>query len=438
MPRQTWRMWALALAGAALTAGAAACGGSAAPAQSGPVTLTFWTWVPHLGKEVALFEKTHPGIKVNVVNAGQGAVEYQKLQTAIKAGKGAPDAAQIEYQMLPTFEVTHGLANLAKYGAGKLQSAFVPSAWDQVVSQGGIWGIPQDTGPMGVLYRKDVFQRYKLSVPTTWAQFATDAAKLHQANPSITMTDLAPNDPGQLNGLFWQAGSRPFRMQGGTSMSVSVNDPGATRAAAYWQKLDQQGQISTDPDFTPQWYSSMAKGRYATWITAAWGPLFLSGSAKSSAGEWRAAPLPQWTAGQDVSADWGGSTTAVTSQSKHPQQAAEFAMWLNSNPQSVRMLAAPPLFLFPSLKSALGTASFHNAALSFYGGQHVNALFSQIAQTVPAGFEWSPFQAYVYSQYTSTIGKAMTGKGSWVAALAAAQRSITGYAKSQGLTVTGG
>jgi multiple sugar transport system substrate-binding protein len=431
-------MWALALAGAALTAGAAACGGSAAPAHSGPVTVTFWTWVPHLGKEVALFEKTHPGIKVNVVDPGQGAVAYQKLQTAIKAGKGAPDAAQIEYQMLPTFEVTHGLVNLAKYGAGKLRSAFVPSAWDQVVSQGGIWGIPQDTGPMGVLYRKDIFQRYKLSVPTTWAQFAADAAKLHRANPGITMTDLAPNDPGQLNGLFWQAGSRPFRMQGGTSIAVSVNDPGATRAAAYWQKLDQQGQISTDPDFTPQWYSSMAKGRYATWITAAWGPLFLSGAAKSSAGEWRAAPLPQWTAGQDVSADWGGSTTAVTTQSKHPQQAAEFAMWLNSNPQAVRMLAAPPLFLFPSLKSALGTASFHNSAPSFYGGQHVNALFSQIAQTVPAGFEWSPFQAYVYSQYTSTIGKAMTGKGSWVGALAAAQQSITGYAKSQGLTVTGG
>lgn len=438
MSRQSWRTRAVALAGAALTAGAAACGASAPAAHSGPVTLTFWTWVPHLGSEVALFEKTHPGIKLNVINAGQGAVEYQKLQTAVKAGKGAPDDVQIEYQMLPTFEVTHGLVNLAKYGAGRLQGSFVASAWDQVASQGGIWGIPQDTGPMGVLYRKDIFQQYKLAVPTTWAQFAADAARLHRANPSISMTNLAPNDPGQVNGLLWQAGSRPFRMNGGTKISVSVNDPGATQAAAYWQKLDQQGLISTDPDFTPQWYSSMAKGRYATWITAAWGPLFLSGTAKNSAGEWRAAPLPQWAAGQDVSADWGGSTTAVTTQSQHPRQAAEFAMWLNSNPQSVSMLASPPLFLFPSLKAALGSASFTNAAPAFYGGQHVNALFSRIAQTVPAGFEWSPFQAYVYSEYTSTLGKAMTGKGSWVAALASAQSNITGYARSQGLTVTGG
>src|SRR5579884_4513851 len=84
----------------------AACGGSSgAPASSsGPLTLTFWSWVPNLQQAVNLFEKSHPNIKVKLVNAGQGTPEYTKLRTALKAGSGAPDVVQIEFQYLPTFE----------------------------------------------------------------------------------------------------------------------------------------------------------------------------------------------------------------------------------------------------------------------------------------------------------------------------------------------
>jgi multiple sugar transport system substrate-binding protein len=63
----------------------AACGGSGgAPkaaatvkpsalksALSKPATLTFWTWVPNIASEVALFEQKYPNIKVNVVTRGR-------------------------------------------------------------------------------------------------------------------------------------------------------------------------------------------------------------------------------------------------------------------------------------------------------------------------------------------------------------------------------
>jgi hypothetical protein len=70
----------------------AACGGdSASPtpaattsmgqveidkALSTPTELTFWTWVPDIEQEVALFEKKYPAIDVKVVNAGQGVPQY--------------------------------------------------------------------------------------------------------------------------------------------------------------------------------------------------------------------------------------------------------------------------------------------------------------------------------------------------------------------------
>jgi multiple sugar transport system substrate-binding protein len=78
------------------------------PVESGPITLEVWSWVSGLDKAAKLFEQAYPDIKVHVNNVGGGPAEYQKLQTAIKAGSGGPDVAQIEYMFLPSFIVTDG------------------------------------------------------------------------------------------------------------------------------------------------------------------------------------------------------------------------------------------------------------------------------------------------------------------------------------------
>src|SRR6202166_2540617 len=85
--------------------------------EDGQYTLEFWSWVGGLDNTVKDFEKAYPNIKVHVNNVGGGPAEYQKLQTALKAGSGAPDVAQIEYDFLPSFIVTDGLADIAPYGA---------------------------------------------------------------------------------------------------------------------------------------------------------------------------------------------------------------------------------------------------------------------------------------------------------------------------------
>lgn len=78
-----------------------------------PTKLTFWTWVPDIDDEVALFEKAYPAIDVEVVNVGQGPDHYAAVRAAIEAGEGAPDVAQIEYQHISSFTVTNSLLDLA-------------------------------------------------------------------------------------------------------------------------------------------------------------------------------------------------------------------------------------------------------------------------------------------------------------------------------------
>jgi multiple sugar transport system substrate-binding protein len=402
-----------------------------------PTTLTFWTWVPNIQEEVALFEKKYPAIKVNVVNAGQGAAQYTKLRTALQAGSGAPDVCQIEYEYIPTFTLTDSLLDLRPYGASALQTKFVDWTWGQVAGPNGeVWAIPQDTGPMGMLYRQDIFDQHGIQVPKTWDDFATAARKLHAADPNVYMTNLASNDAGAWHGLLWQANAKPYVTAGKSTVSVSVDNAVSQKLGAFWGGLAKDGVISTDPDFADAWYTGFNKGKYATWLTAAWGPTFLSGSAASTAGKWRAAPLPQWDAANPASGNWGGSTSAVIKSTKNAVAAAMFAQFLNSDPDSARMFATKQLF-FPSTKALLTDTAIVGQAPSFYGGQKVNQVFADVSSTVNPSFQWPPFLDQVVTDWTETVGKSLADHGDTVAALGQWQSRITTYAKNQGFTVQG-
>ncbi|MDW8804705.1 extracellular solute-binding protein [Streptomyces scabiei] len=435
--------------GAALTA----CGGgdsggssdSAEPisqadidkAMKTPTELTFWTWVPNIAKEIALFEKKYPAVKIKVVNAGQGTPQYTKLRTALKAGSGAPDMVQIEYQAIPTFTITDSLLDLRPYGAAKLKDRFVDWTWGQVSgAKGEVWAVPQDTGPMGLLYRKDIFDKHGIDVPGTWDEFAEAARKLHKADPDVYLTNLAASQPAAWHGLLWQAGAKPYATSGKGDITISVDDAVSKKLGAYWGALAKEGVISTDPDFTDGWYAGLNKGKYATWITAAWGPAFLSGSAKATAGKWRAAPLPQWDAAKPSAGNWGGSTTAVIRSTKNPVAAAVFAQFLNSDPATAKMFATEQFF-FPATKALLADRDFVSDAPSFYGGQKVNQVFADVSATVDPSFQWPPFLDQAATDWTETVGKSLADRKDTVAALGQWQSRLTTYAKGQGFTVKG-
>jgi multiple sugar transport system substrate-binding protein len=446
------RRYLLIVAGAAsLNAALAACGrggsgGTAADAKpvsqadidkamSTPTELTFWTWVPDIEQEVAVFEKKYPSINVKVVNAGRGTDQYTKLRTALQASTGAPDVAQIEFQYIPTFTITDSLLDLRPYGASGLRDRFVEWTWAQVSGPNGeVWAIPQDTGPMGMLYRKDIFDQYGIEVPKTWEEFAAAARKLHAANPNIYLTDLSANEAGAWHGLLWQAGARPYGSSGKSTISIRVNDEASKKLAQYWGGLAKEGVIGAEPNFTDAWFTALNNGKYATWITAAWGAVFLAGSAKSTAGKWRVAPMPQWDPAAPSSGNWGGSTSAVIKTTKNPIAAAQFAQVLNSAPESAKLFATKQFF-FPATKAVLADPSYASDAPAFYGGQQVNQVFADISGTVNPSFQWPPFLDRVVTDWTETVGKSLADKGDTVTALDEWQARITTFAKNQGFTV---
>ncbi|TMD66655.1 MAG: sugar ABC transporter substrate-binding protein [Chloroflexi bacterium] len=418
-----------------LMAPLAACGGGSSSTtggtSSGPVTLTYWAWISSLPEQVALFNKTHPNIHVNLVNVGSSQVEYDKLFTAIKAAN-EPDLAEVEFQALPTFETTGGLLDLAPYGAASVKDQFVPYTWSQVLLGNSILAIPQDTGPMGLWYRQDIFQKYNIPVPTTWAQFADDAAKLHAANPNYYLTDFPPKGGAWFTGLQWQAGGRPFNING-QSWKVSINNPQAQQVASYWQDLIDKKLVKTEPDFTNGWYHDLQTGALSTWVGAAWGNGVLEQNAPQTSGKWRVAPLPQWQASQSVSSNWGGSSTAVFKSSKHPKEATEFAEWISNNEQSAEIEFKGGAY--PCLLSALSSSTM-NSPQPFFGNQVINTVFKQSASQVDTSFHWGPTMNQVFTDMSDNFANAINGKGTLTDALNATQQSTVTFMKKQGFNVT--
>ncbi|MFP7834497.1 ABC transporter substrate-binding protein [Marisediminicola sp. LYQ134] len=398
-------------------------------------TLNFWTWVPDIEDEVAAFEEQYPAIDVQVENVGQGQDHYVKVRAAIAAGQGAPDVIQLEYPYIPSFQLTEDLLDLRPYVGDALDDAFVPWVWNQVTSDEQILAIPQDTGPMGNLYRDDILSDAGLDGSSeTWDDFATAAETVKDSTDSY-ITNLPPNDAGVFIGKLWQAGVKPFQYDGGQEVGVDLDGEQAQEVAAYWQDLIERDLVSVDPNFTDQWYQGLSNGKYAGWITAAWGPVFLQGTAADTAGLWRAAPLPQWEEGASVSANLGGSSNAVLAGSENPIAAAKFAEFLNTDPDTIAQFNTQQS-LYPAANELLSSEDFLSVQADFYGGQEVNALFAEVSDTVDADFQWLPFQDYVAASFNETLGSAIADRGDLSAGLTAWENDIKRYAEDQGFTVT--
>ena len=427
---------ALVACSSSSTAGSATSGQAAiAAALQKKTTLTMWNWAPGVAQEVAAFQKKYPKIKVNLVNAGTGGTEYTKLQNAIKAGSGAPDVAQIEYYALPQFALSGGLTDLNTLGLGSNKSKFSAAVWDAVTVNGHLDGLPQDTGPMALFYNKKIFDQYGLAVPKTWAEYAADAKKLHDANPKEYITNDV-GDPGFVTSMIWDAGGHPYTVKGTSSVNINLQDAGSVKFADEWNQLIQAGELAPISSWSTQWNQGLSNGTIASLITGAWMPGNLEvGVAPTGKGDWRVAPMPTWTAGgAPATAENGGSSDAILKQSKHQLAAAGFLQFLNTSAQGTKIFVNAGNF--PSINSILDSSSFQNAAPAYFGGQQINKVLSAAARSVVPGWSYVPFQVYANSVFGDSVGQAYANKTDLNAALKEWQKATVTYGKQQGFTIT--
>jgi multiple sugar transport system substrate-binding protein len=394
--------------------------------------ITYWSWTPSAKAQVEAFQKEFPNVKVNYVNAGSGNDQYVKLQNAIKAGSGAPDVAQIEYQTLPQFALTGSLVPLDQYGFGAFENEFTPSTWNAVKVGGVLYGVPQDSGPMALFYNKQLFDQYGIAVPKTWDEYVDAAEKLHAADPTKYITSDV-GDSGFATSMIWQAGGRPFTTDG-TSVKINLQDEGTKKWVSTWNKLVEGKLIAPMAGWTDAWYRALADGTIATLPYGAWMPGILQSSVPDGAGKWAVAPMPTYD-GKPVTAEHGGSTQAVLKQSSNPVLAAAFVRWLNHGNGIKPFLESGG---FPATKADLDAPSFKDAESAYFGGQKINQVLTAAAGQVAPDWSYLPYQLYANSIFGDTVGKSYKESSDLAPGLEAWQKALVDYGNQQGFTVTTG
>jgi multiple sugar transport system substrate-binding protein len=406
--------------------------------KTGVPQVTVWAWYPAFADVVDLFNNSHSDVQICWTNAGQGNDEYTKFSTAIEAGKGAPDVVMLEDEVLASFAIRKALVDLTGFGANDVKANYTDGAWRDVSSGSAVYAIPVDGGPMGMLYRKDIFDKYGVAVPKTWDDFAAAAKKLAAAGFKGKLVDFPTNGRSFIQALFAQKGATPytFDLQNPTQVSVKLNDDGSKAVLSYWAALAQAKVVATDEAFTPDYNTKLVSGAYAVYLAAAWGPGYLKGlTGADPNAKWQAAPLPQWDPANPVQVNWGGSAFAVTSQAQNKTLSAKVAKEIFGT-EAAWKIGIEKGALFPLWKPILDSDYYKNLTYPFFGGQQINKDVFLAAAAGYKGFTFSPFQNYAYDQLTAQMTAVAGGKKSPAQALDDLQSTVVKYAKDQGFTVT--
>lgn len=401
--------------------------------------VTLWAWYPNTETVVDNFNEEHDNVQVCWTNAGAGGDEYDKFQTAISAGSGAPDVVMVEADRIAPFQVQNALVDLKDLGYEDVKDNFSEGAWKDVSVGDGVYGAPIDGGPMGMIYRTDIFDKYGVTPPTTWEELETTAQKVKDAGGPV-FASFAANQPATATAYFYGAGAEPFTYDPSKEgeIGIKLNSPEIKKVLDYWAGLVKKGLVGTEDQFTPDYIAGVINGNYATYLSAAWAPGYLQGAGVGEGADadvWAAAPMPQWDPANPIAINWGGSAFSVTSQAKDKKLAAEVAFGVYADQKSLDE-GWQNQIIFPLNVNVLDSSEFQDYKVPFFNGQQANKEVYVPAANAYKGMTYTPLGQYYYSALTKQIAAINDGSATGSEAADALQADVVSYAKEQGFTVT--
>lgn len=410
-------------------AGLAGC--SAAGVDDGPVQLEYWAWTADSQGIVDQWNEEHPDIQVKYTDAGGGTDSSAKLVTAARAGN-APDIALVEYTTLPAMIVADVPADITEY-VGDVQDAFTEGTWAQTTFGDVVYGVPQDVGPMAIIYRADRLAELDIAVPTTWEQFRAAAEAVKAADPASTIAALPPGEFGFWAGVSTQAGAQWWTSDG-DEWTVGIADEASLEVADFFQAMVEDGVISTDPLLTPEYNAALNAGTMLSWPSAVWAPSVIESVAADTSGSWEMAPLPQWTEGDAAVPYQGGSALVVTTSSDHPEEAAEFVNWLNASEEGNDLLINTQS-LYPAASIGQEMTEGNDPPTLMPQQTDFYSIAAEISgDTIPV--TWGPNVNLARSVFSDELQKAIENGTPWRDAFIATQKAVVKDMVDSGFSVS--
>lgn len=402
------------------------------PPAQGKVTLTYWAWVKDLQKVCDIWNADHPDIQVHAVPIpGGNSGGYQKLFSAL-AGGGGPDIGQVETRSVPEFLTMNGLVDLSRYGADDHKSTFDPVQWDRLSFNGHLYGLPQDSGPVGFFYQPRVLDKVGAKPPKTWDDWYDIAVELRRHSSNTYLEAFNVQDATSLIAYATQAGAVWFKTEE-DAWNVNMLDDATLTVCRFLDKALSKDLYNTRfPPLSSGWNAALADGKIAAATNGSWADALIE-TVPGGKGKWKVAPVPRWKTGYG-STLMGGSSSAIMSNSKHPKEALEFLLWLNGSKQGIDALIKHSGIGWSPQRNYIGKS--RKGPSKFFSGQHYNTeIFKPASQEQNPKWTWPPITQRMYSILEGIQEDKLNNGRSLVDGIADAQRKVVSNMQDMGLSV---
>lgn len=398
-PALSWRKGLALGAVAALVVGtSAACGSSSSGdtsqqslSKSGTLTITTFGdfGYDNLIKQWNADPKSP--FQVKQTKIAQWDTWKQTLTSDLQAGTGLTDIVAIEGDSMPEFlapgasdqfvDLTdHSLDNrwiAYKYKAGQTSSG------EQI-------GYPTDAGPEAICYRADLFK--KAGFPTdraavakmfgTWDSYFKYGQQFVQKVPGSKWYDSS----GSIAQAMLNQTKYPFQT---ADNKVNVDNP--ELKSVYDTVTKYVPTLSTKvTQWGDDWQANFNKNGFATMPCPGW----MFGYIKSAAPKVKGWDIADAFPGGG--GNWGGSFLAVPTQSKHQDEAKQFANWLTDTAQEVGAFDAAGAY--PANAAAEQQLSAKNATDPYFNNAPTAKILADRAQAV------KPDLPYKGDKYSDILG----------------------------------
>ncbi len=365
-----------AAAGAATTA---ATGAGPAMAVNNDLKgdITVWGWnvaAKSLQGNVAGFNKFYPNVKVKVEDIGRLDV-YDKLTTGLAAGgSGLPDVVAIESDHMDVYtsKFPEGLTDLTAR-ASKYEKDFDPSKWAQSKVKGKVRSIPWDSGPVGVFYRVDMFQKAGVDANAieTWDDFIEAGKKVVAANPGVKMAALDyTKDDALFRMILGEQGKYYFTADG----KIDLTSKEAVTAMTIIKKM-KDADLLLNVSGWDGTVGANKNSKVATQAFGVWWSGTISSEAPDQKGKWDVMLMPAVAKGGSRASNLGGSTLAIPAKSKNTDAAWAFIEYSLATPEGqnniIKNFGIWPSYI-PAYKDPL-----YNEPQAYFNNKPIWKLFTE-------------------------------------------------------------
>lgn len=281
------------------------------------------------------FEEANPGIAVRFELTDHDSYDAQLLTWLTEGGT--------DIVMMDTSYAMRELAKKALFvdltelwDKNNLREKTLPTN-DLLCINGTPYGVPFTTANLGVLYRKDIFEKNELTPPTTWSELITVCNRLRQANIAPIAVDTVSYWPT----AFWfdyiniRTNGAHFHntlVEG----DVSLDDPALKTVFDHWKQLAAQNYFF-EPENLKSWHDVQAcflEGKAAMFLTGSYITRGLVGSELDNIGFFRfPAITPEYSRDEALPL----ASAHISAMSSHKESAIKFMGFL-SQPRTQQYL----------------------------------------------------------------------------------------------------